>query len=212
MERLWSADAPATAAKSIQKYVSNLRKLLGRNRVVSEGGYRLRAEESEIDAFELESALTIAARTTSVSERVSVLDEALGLWRGEPFADLTEPLFLEPVRRRLEEVRLAIEEERLGGLLELGHTDQVIASTEVLLAEHSLWERIWQIRMSALTAAGRQADALEGFRQVRAELVEQLGIDPSPESQALERGSSHRSQPSRRCRLRTGTCRPRGRA
>jgi predicted ATPase/DNA-binding SARP family transcriptional activator len=189
LERLWGSgrEPPATASKSIQKYISNLRKTLGADRLVFEGGYRLQTPDAAIDLAAFEGALDHARSEREPGYRLGILEDALELWRGEPFADLPEPWFLEPVRRRLDELRLALVEERLASLLELGRTDAVIAQTQELLAEHPLRERLWQQRIAALAAVGRQAEALEDYRRLRDALVDQLGIDPSPASRELER-------------------------
>ncbi len=186
LERLWPGDPPATASKSVQKYVSNLRKLLGHDRIRSSGGYALAAGEDETDAHTFEAALAAIGRTEAPGARLQLADDALALWRGDPFVDLPEPLFLEPVRRRLSEIRLSLIEERLKAMLELGEADPVIAETETLVTDHPFRERIWQLRMSALAAAGRQAEALDAFRRLREALGEELGIDPSPASRDLE--------------------------
>lgn len=187
MDRLWADDPPDTAVKSIQKYVSNLRRILGSNRILSNGGYKLVVGPDEVDASRFEHLLTRpASKVTDPVMRLAQLDEALALWRGEPYADLSHHLFLEPVRVRFEELRLTAIEERLSILLLLGRLDHVSAETVELVEVHPYRESLWQIRMTALAKLGRQADALGEFRRLRSVLGEQLGLDPSPETTLLE--------------------------
>ena len=185
MERLWIGEPPDTAVKSIQKYVSNLRRVLGAERIESNGGYRLALKGVEVDAVVFEQAL-VSGQDERPELRLARLESAFGLWRGEPYADLPEPMFLEPVRARLSEVRLAIIEERLALLADLGRLEQVATETGELVELHPLRERLWQHRMSALAGLGRPAEALGEFQRLRQHLGEQLGLAPSPETSALE--------------------------
>ena len=185
-ERLWGDDPPVTAAKSIQKYVSNLRHVLGRDRIVSDGGYRLVVEPGEVDARVFEATVVGAGRRLDQGERLSQLDHALGLWRGEPFADLIEPLFLEPTRQHLDEMRLTMIEERLQLVLDAGDADRVVGETGVLIDSYPFRERLWQLRMTAMAISDRAAEALDEYQRLRRLLADRLGIDPSSESQNLE--------------------------
>ena len=190
MDRLWPMDPPDTAVKSIQKYVSNLRRILGTDRILSNGGYRLVVDESEVDEFDFENALPsfqpdLPAPTES-EDRLVLIEQALALWRGEPYADLSGILFIEATRVRLTERRLSLVEERLSLLLELGHADAVAGETAELVELYPLRERLWQLRMTALAGIGRQADSLSEFQRLRRILGEELGIVPTPETLALE--------------------------
>jgi predicted ATPase/DNA-binding SARP family transcriptional activator len=187
LDRLWGDDPPETAVKSIQKYVSNLRRVLGADRIVSNGGYRLVSDIDEIDELRFERALTMSgSEGKDPEQRLALLEDALALWRGEPYADLPQPLFLEPVRVRLGEMRLAIIEDRLSLMLDLGRYDRVSTETGELVDLHPLRERLWRLRMTALAGMGRQAEALGEYRRLRELLGEQLGLEPSPETAALE--------------------------
>ncbi len=112
--------------------------------------------------------------------------EALAIWRGPPLADLVyEAPFQEEIGR-LEELRLAAQEDRLRADLELGRHAELIGELENLVARHPLRERLRGQLMLALYRCGRQAEALEAYADARRALVEGLGIEPSPELQQLQ--------------------------
>jgi tetratricopeptide (TPR) repeat protein len=118
--------------------------------------------------------------------RAELLREALGLWRGPPLADLAFEAFASVEIARLEELRTAAHEELIEAELELGRHSQVIPHLEALVAEHPLRERLRGQLMLALYRGGRQAEALEAYRQARETLVDELGIEPSTDLQRLE--------------------------
>src|SRR5205085_654315 len=122
------------------------------------------------------------------SERAAtVLREALALWRGQALGELASERFAHGEAARLEDLRLAALEDRIEADLSEGSYAERAAELEALVAEHPLRERLWGQLMRALYAAGRQADALEAYRRARRTLVEELGIEPSPALQRLER-------------------------
>ena len=114
------------------------------------------------------------------------LREALGLWRGPALADFALEPFAQVEIARLEERRTAAREDLLDAELELGRHAQLVGELEALVAEHPLRERLRGQLMLALYRSGRQAEALEAYREARETLVEELGIEPSPELQQLE--------------------------
>ena len=116
----------------------------------------------------------------------SKLREALALWRGPPLADLAFESFAQPAIARLEELRLVAIEKRIDADLALGRHAEVVAELEALVAEHPLRERVRAQLMLALYRCGRQADALAVYQSARRELVEELGIEPSPTLRELE--------------------------
>jgi predicted ATPase/DNA-binding SARP family transcriptional activator len=186
LDRLWDDDPPSTAGKSIQKYVSNLRRILGPNRILSGGGYRLAVDDGELDAARLEGGLAGVGDGASPEASLERLEEVLALWRGEPYADLGDHLFLEPVRLRLKEARLALAEERLALMLACDRGSQVAVETAQLVDVHPHRERLWQIRVSALANLGRDAEALGELQRFRRILRDELGLDPGPDTIALE--------------------------
>lgn len=188
IEALWGDDPPATASNALQVHVHGLRKLLGSDRLETRGhAYLLHVEPAELDLQLFEELVQRARGADDPATRVESLEAALALWNGAVLADLAEFPFAEPERRRLEQDRLAALELRIDADLALGRDDGLVAELEALVAEHPYRERLRAQLMVALYRAGRQADALAAFQQARRVLVEELGLDPSPELQELER-------------------------
>jgi predicted ATPase/DNA-binding SARP family transcriptional activator len=190
VDGLWGEHAPATAPKVVQGYVSRLRKLLPAGTLETRGtGYALRLGE-RIDLVRFEH-MRAEARTAAGDGRWEaasrLLAEALGLWRGSPLADVADELWLPGELPRLEELRLATLEDRLDADLELGREGVVVAELEAQSRAHPLRERFRFQLMLALYRLGRQAEALEVYRETRQLLTEELGIEPGPELQRLER-------------------------
>src|SRR6186997_1203248 len=181
IEDLWGEKAPATAANTLQVYVSQIRKIVG-DRLSTEGGsYRLRVEADELAE---EGAAALGRRAYGdVSE---LLREALSLWRGQALADLRYDSFAQGEIARLDELRLAATENFLDAELGLGRHDQAIGELEALIGEHPLRERLRGLLMLGLYRAGRQADALEAYRAARQTLLDELGLEPGPELRELE--------------------------
>jgi predicted ATPase/DNA-binding SARP family transcriptional activator len=189
IDDLWGESPPATASNTLQVYVSQLRKLL-EDRLVREGpGYRLRVEPGELDSERFEhlaeeGAAALASRAyAKASER---LLEALGLWRGPALVDVRSEPFAQAEIMRLEELRLGAIEDRLEAELGLGRDNELVAELEALVSEHPVRERMRGLLMLALYRAGRQADALETYREGRRLLVDDLGLEPGPELRELE--------------------------
>ncbi|SFI60744.1 Predicted ATPase [Streptosporangium canum] len=185
VDALWGEHPPAGAAKALHALVYRLRKALGSVAVESVAtGYRLwvRAEDVDADRFE---DLAARGRRELAADRpdraAALLGEALALWRGPALADVLDAPFSGTAAARLEELRIAAAEDRFDAGLRLGHHTAILADLEAASAEHPLRERLAALRMRALHAAGRQADALGVFEQVRSTLADQLGIDPSEE-------------------------------
>lgn len=174
IDELWADEPPAQATKTLQVYVSQLRKALGPDRLVTRPpGYLLRVEDGELDLERFEQ-LTAAARGLPPDEARDTLQQALALWRGP----------LEPIVAHLEEVHANAHEDWLHASVESG--DSVIPQLEELVARQPLRERPRALLMLALYRAGRQADALELFRRTRDLFVNELGIEPGPELRELE--------------------------
>ncbi len=190
VEELWGADVPKTAVASLQNAVSQLRKLLGAETLVTrEPGYALDVDRATVDAARFEHLLAEAraARAMQDAQTVAtVLREALALWRGPALAELAYEPFAQAEIRRLEELRQNALEERVDADLALGRHDELVPELEAVVREEPLRERPRGQLMLALYRAGRQADALEAYRAARATLVEELGIEPGPELRQLQ--------------------------
>src|SRR3954454_2963061 len=157
---LWGAEAPASAVRTVQVYVSRLRKLLGDDSALirTSAGYRLRVRPDELDAarFERLSAQgRLALNQGRTAEAAADLVEALGLWRGAALADVRYEPFAQTEIARLEELRSGATEDRLTAELALGRPAVVLAELERLTAEDPFRESIVALRMRALYAAGR---------------------------------------------------------
>ena len=187
IDDLWGASPPATVAKSVQVYVSRLRKQLGDGRLVTRPpGYVLRVDPLELDVARFE-ALVTRARGAEPEVAAARLREALALWRGPPLADLAYEPFAQAEIARLEELRLAALEQRIDAELATGRHAELVGELEALAAEHPLREGLRGRLMLALYRSGRQAEALEVYRRTRRALVDELGVEPSRRLQELER-------------------------
>jgi predicted ATPase/DNA-binding SARP family transcriptional activator len=188
MEALWGDDAPETAAKALQVTVSRLRRALGpvadRLETVA-GGYRLAVQPGELDADRFEQACRRGAELPP-REAAAVLREALAMWSGPVLADQRYEPWAQAEIRRLEELRALTVEERVKADLALGEHARLVGELEALVAEHPLRERLRAQQMLALYRAGRHADALTAYRDARAVLDAELGLEPGPELRALE--------------------------
>jgi DNA-binding SARP family transcriptional activator/class 3 adenylate cyclase len=186
-DAIWGETPPRTAVGSLQNAVSELRKALGHDVVITRSpGYALVIDPETIDAVRFERAVTDAARMEP-AERAESLSAALALWRGPALADLADEPFAAHEASRLDELRLAATEERIAADLELGRGADLVAELEAHVAASPLRERLRGLLMLALYRSGRQAEALEAYQDARRALVDGLGIDPSPALQELER-------------------------
>jgi DNA-binding SARP family transcriptional activator len=186
IDDLWDEDPPETARNILQGYVSDLRKALGRDVVVTRGnGYSLHPPPGSFDLFRFE-ALIAKARDEDAAAAAATLRSALALWSGEPLANVAGAPFSHRAAARLEELRLLALERRIVADLELGRHRELVAELEAIVAEHPLNESFRAQLMTALYYAGRQADALATYREIRSLLVEELGIEPGPALRRLE--------------------------
>ena len=185
---LYAGAAPVTAVTQVQRQISELRKALGAESTIDTQppGYVIRLAPEQLDLHRFER-LTDEAGPAEARLAVGLLREALGLWRGEALADLAFEPFARPAIDRLEEIRLAALERRVEADLALGRHVEATAELEQLVAEHPLRERLRGQLMLALYRSGRQAEALDVYRQARAKLVEEFGLEPSARLRELER-------------------------
>jgi YVTN family beta-propeller protein len=185
---LWSAEPPPTAAALLQNYVSRLRKLLGRERLLSRpGGYLLALAPDELDLARFERLVRTARETPEPRQRAERLREALAEWRGRALADLAAEPFAQAEIARLEDLRLAALEERIDAELVLGRHAELVSELQRLVAEQPLRERLRGQLMLALYRSGRQVDALQAYDDAREALADEFGIEPSPALKALHR-------------------------
>jgi DNA-binding SARP family transcriptional activator len=194
---LWGEQPPPTAAKTLQSHVKRLRRALepGRARgaaaevlVTRQPGYLLRVAPRALDATRFEELTAQARRALAdghADSAASLLHEALGLWRGQPFEEFLDADVAVAEADRLAELRRAAVEDRIEADLRQGRHRELVAELEGLVREQPLRERLWAQLLLALYRAGRQADALLAYQRARSILVEELGIDPGAELRRL---------------------------
>jgi predicted ATPase/DNA-binding SARP family transcriptional activator len=190
IDELWGESPPASAAKTLQVYVSSLRKALGDGVLLTRaGGYMLMTEPGSVDVDRFDSLVHEGRRTLEAGDprhAGAMLREALGLWRGPAMADFRYDAFAQGEIARLEEAWFAALEERIEADLASGETGGLVGELEALVREHPLRERLSGQLMRVLYRSGRQADALQTYRAARARLVAELGLEPGPELRRLE--------------------------
>ena len=188
VDELWE-EPPATAARTIQTYISRLRHLLPAGAIESRpGGYALLLNGARLDlhTFEQTAEEGRAALASGEQERAAqLLREALALWRGPALAGLTSDA-LRREASRLEELRFGVLEDRLEADLACGRQRKIVPELQALVAEHPFRERPRAQLMLALYRVGRSSDALEVYRETRRLLVEELGMEPGQELRSLE--------------------------
>jgi DNA-binding SARP family transcriptional activator/streptogramin lyase len=185
IEELWSGHQPPSAHKALQGYVSQLRRALPADTILTRGsGYVLVATESDAGEFE---RLTKRAAEQEADEAIVTLQRALALWRGRAFEEFEYENWTQLEITRLEELRLSATEQRIEAELELGHHAQLVPELEALVADHPLREQLRGQLMVALYRSGRHADALDVYSRGRQVLQNELGLEPSPLLTELQR-------------------------
>lgn len=195
IDALWGERPPETAANTLQVHLSRVRKTLaatGRSPLLLRGedGYRLAVDPEWVDRTRFErlaSAGRAALRAGDAPGSLSVLEEALALWRGTPLADVPDEDFAQVERAALEEVYAGAVEDRIEAQLALGRGGELVPELERLVRRHPLHERLRAHLMLALYRSGRQADALAAYQDARRTLLEEVGLEPSPVLRDLER-------------------------
>jgi DNA-binding SARP family transcriptional activator len=191
VDELWAERPPARAVKAVQVYVSQLRKALGEGVVETRpGGYLLPVDEGALDLDRFEARLERGRSLLTAGgadEAAGVLREALGMWRGPAMADFEHEAWARHEINRLEELRLGATCLRVEADLLLGRHAEVASELEALVREHPLRERPRELLILALYRAGRQADALAAYRDARATLVAELGLEPRQPLRELEK-------------------------
>ncbi|MEU6430041.1 BTAD domain-containing putative transcriptional regulator [Microbispora sp. NPDC046973] len=182
----------ALSAHALQSQVSRLRTALGPAAAIERSGpgYRIVVADDDVDACRFERLAgqgRMALRDGEAERAVTLLREALDLWRGPALAELAESETAQAAATRLDELRLAALEDRIEGELRLGEHRAVVPELRELAGRHPLRERLAGLLMRALSAEGGRAEALVVFEETRRHLAEELGADPSAELVALHR-------------------------
>jgi peptide/nickel transport system substrate-binding protein len=207
IDDLWGESPPESALRTLQAYVSRLRKVLdtngaspsaepesgpatnGRVLLTRERGYLLEVAPGELDLErfrELAERGRDALAAGSPDEAATLLKEALGIWRGPPLPEFAYEPFAQGMIAQLEELHLAAVEDRVDADLALGRARDLVGELRDLVGRHPLRERLRSQLMLALYRCGRQAEALEAYQQFRRSLAEELGLEPGPSIQRLE--------------------------
>jgi TolB-like protein len=187
IEELWDGDPPASVRKSLHKYVWALRSHMGDAAVVTEGpGYRLAAGTDTARLDELVAEARAAIGEGRLVDAAPLLEAALSLFRGRPLQGFDDFGFAADEARRLEEVRISIEEDLAEVELELGHHTSAAERLDRLITENPLRERLVAALMMALYRGGRHADALAVYRRHPRLLGKELGLEPTPRLAELE--------------------------
>jgi DNA-binding SARP family transcriptional activator/pimeloyl-ACP methyl ester carboxylesterase len=190
VDDLWGDAVPETAVKMVHVYVSHLRKLLPDDVLFTRPpGYAVAVPDgaTDVERFEqLRAGGRAALAEGDPATAAERLRAALDLWRGAALAEFSEP-FARVEAARLEELHLACLEDRIEADLALGRHADLVGELEALAAREPLRERIRGQLMLALHRSGRQAEALDAYRRFRAELSDELGLEPSPALRELER-------------------------
>jgi predicted ATPase/DNA-binding SARP family transcriptional activator len=196
---LWDDHVPKGAIATLHTYVSHLRDLLepGRPRgaagsvlLTEPTGYWLRVDGASVDAAVFEQRARsgrVMFESGRLAHASAELAEALDLWRGPVLADLADYEFARLEAARLDELRLGAIDARIEVDLLLGRHAELVAELDQLTASHPVRERLHAQRMLALYRCGRQTEALAGYHQLRESLAEELGIDPGPAIDELQR-------------------------
>jgi DNA-binding SARP family transcriptional activator/tetratricopeptide (TPR) repeat protein/transcriptional regulator with XRE-family HTH domain len=198
VEALWCERPPVLAMGGLRTYVSGLRRILGMGatpgapRIAAQpGGYQLTVAAQELDLLVFERCAGEGQRALADGETAlaaAQLGRALGLWRGRAFEDVPLGEGLSGELARLQERRLVVVEEWVEACLALGRHGGLVPELRRLVMAEPLRERLWGQWMLALYRSGRQAEALAAYQQLRGRLVEELGIEPGPPLQQLQRG------------------------
>jgi DNA-binding SARP family transcriptional activator len=191
IDALWPSTAPSDATHALEATASRLRGVLGDQALVRNQapGYVLDVDPPAVDAVRFRRLLAEAADRAEVDPRRAAAraDEALALWRGEPYAERAFESFARAEVADLVELRLQAEELRVEAALAEGRAVEIVGELSMLVAAEPTRERRREQLMLALYASGRQADALAAYRDARAFLMEELGLEPGERLRELER-------------------------
>jgi DNA-binding SARP family transcriptional activator len=190
IDEIWGDAPPASAANLVQGAVSHLRKVLGRDSIVTRGhGYAVQVEPDGLDLHLFERRAqegSLELERGDFEQAAATLGAAAGLWSGSALADLDGEPCVQPVAAGLEDLRLLVAERRLEAELGRGRHADVLGELRQLVRDHPLRESSHAQLMRALYGAGLQAEALEAYRSARESLVSELGIEPGPALQELQ--------------------------
>lgn len=202
MEEIWGSNSPQSAMTTLQTYILQLRRRLGTAMgpdtpgaakevlATRHGGYLLQVQPDAVDVHRYEELVTAGRGAFDRGEDVrasALFGEALAMWQGSALVDVRLGPVLDIEVMRLEESRLVTVERRIDADLRCGRHTEVLAELTDLIMRHPQHEGLHSQAMVALYRSGRQATALDVYRRLRMRLVEELGVEPSPQMQRLHR-------------------------
>ncbi|MFF0815899.1 BTAD domain-containing putative transcriptional regulator [Rhodococcus sp. NPDC003318] len=196
IDDLWSGDAPPKALAALQVHISYLRRILeparrprtaARVLVSATPGYALVLPDTAVDSWQFEALVGRGQGTQDPASRAAFFDRALDLWTGPPFQELADTAWTRPEVERLQELRRTAIEESAKSRLAQGDPESAVALLGRHVADHPDRETATALLALAQYRSGRQAEALTTLRAARRHLADELGVDPGPQLQELER-------------------------
>ncbi|MCW6005988.1 AfsR/SARP family transcriptional regulator [Micromonospora sp. CPCC 205371] len=194
IDEIWDERPPRAAVSVVRGYVMRLRHALGSGTDgplrTRQAGYELTVDDDDVDARVFSQLVAAGRRAVADGDPQTAanrLAKALALWRGAALADVPATRTVATYAARLESDRLAATEEWLSALLELGRHSDVASQLQRLVVDHPLRERLWELLVLALHRCGRRGEALDAYRQARAVLAAELGLEPGAALQELQR-------------------------
>ena len=191
LDDLWAAGTASTRRNTLQAKIALLRRALGDPPVIISGdaGYLLAVEPAAVDALAVPGQAAAASALLEAGDSRGAADlcaSTLKHFRGEVLQPAGDGDWVTPHRARLEEARMKLTEIKFSALSELGDIADAIGDLEEAVTTYPFQERLWEVLITALYRAGRQADALATYQRVRSLLSDQLGLEPGPRLQSLE--------------------------
>jgi DNA-binding SARP family transcriptional activator len=193
-ELIWDDEQPERARASLQTLVARVRGLVPGVVVHAGEGYLLDVAPDDVDLWQFRRLVRAAGQAGSPVATLGLLDQALGLWRGEPLASLRSSALDRDVIPGLIDEYLSAVQQHADLDLDAGRYDQVSAELRGLTGRHPLREPLWGRLMRALAGAGRPAEAIRAYHRAREILAAELGVDPSPDLQDLYQRLLHADQ------------------
>jgi len=192
VEDVWAEDAVNTRRNTLQSKIAKLRRAFGDPQVIAsgDGAYMLAVEPSEVDALAVLRDAAIAAELLDAGDDRGAADlsaPALERYRGDLLQGAGSGEWAAPYRARLDEARMELTETQFAARLRLGGAGDLIGQLESAVATYPYQEGLWELLITALYRAGRQAEALASYQRARTLLTDELGLAPGPRLQELER-------------------------
>ncbi|WP_406004981.1 AfsR/SARP family transcriptional regulator [Streptomyces sp. NBC_00637] len=213
MEEIWDTALPHSSLTTLQTYILQLRRMIAHSLPTTTaigdgvgdgtgstapgakdilatryGGYLLQIPPDAVDAHRYEQLAAQGHRAFEEgrdADAARVLEHALGLWQEQALVDVPHGPVLRIETMRLHQSRLVTQERRIDAELRLGHHGELTAELTHLTARHPHHEGLHSQAMLALYRSGRQAAALDTYRRLRQRLIDELGVEPSPQLQRM---------------------------